>query len=328
MNACMKWRKLFLKLTLTAFAVIPVANADTYPSRMVKIVVPFPPGGGIDVLVRAVGKELSDLWKEPVIIENRAGASTFVGAEAVAKAPPDGYTLLATTDPTFTSNRHLFSKMPYDPDKGFAPVIQMVRGDNLILVHPSVPVPDLKSLVAAAKSKKQSFSFASYGNGTQPQLVFGYLNKREGLDILHVPYKGIAPVMMALAGNEVDLSVASAGVAGEMIKGGRVRPLAVAGTKRLPQYPNVPTTAEQGFPYLKSFIWYGLFAPAGTPQATIAKLNADIAKILKDPKFADQQVTAKGMAVVAGSPQQLADAVKVDSAIIGEMVKAADIKPE
>ncbi|NMM81362.1 hypothetical protein B2J86_10590 [Acidovorax sp. SRB_14] len=316
-------------LCALALAASGVADARTAPYRNkpIRIIVPFPPGGGIDVLVRALGSELSKKWGQPFVVENKAGAATFIGSEFVARAPADGYTLLATTDPTFTSNRHLFKSLPYDPDKGFEPVIQMVKGDNLIFAHPTVPFADLKELVDAAKAG-QKLSFGSYGNGTQPQLVFGYLNKREGIDLLHVPYKGIAPVMMAVASKEVDLSVASAGVSGEMIKGARVRPLAVAGNKRLPQFPEVETTAEQGFPYLKSFIWYGLFAPKGTPPEIVGKLNADIAAILRDETFARQQVTSKGMTVMAGSPKEFAEAIKQDTALVDEMVKAANVKPE
>jgi tripartite-type tricarboxylate transporter receptor subunit TctC len=304
------------------------AQTTAYPNKPIKIIVPFPPGGGIDVLIRAVGKELSDQWKQSVIVDNKAGAATFIGTEGVARSDADGYTLLATTDPTFTSNPHLFKKLPYDATAGFEPIIQMVKGDNIIFAHPSVPVRDLKGLVEIAKSKGTKFSFASYGNGTQPQLVFGYLNEKEKTDLLHIPYKGIAPVMMAVAGHEVDLSVASAGVAGEMIKAQRIRPIAIAGSKRHPMFPEVPTVSEQGFPYLQSFIWYGLFAPAGTPMAVVEKLNAAVAAILKNPKFAQEQVVSKGMTVVAGSPKEFNTAIRQDLDIVGEMVRASKIQPE
>ena len=301
---------------------------ESYPTRAVKFVIPFPPGGGIDVLVRALGKELSIKWRQPVIIENKAGAATFVGAESVARAPNDGYTLLATTDPTFTSNRHLFAKLPYDPDKSFEPVIQMVKGDNIIFVHPTVPANDLKELVGMMRRKDVRLSFGSYGNGTQPHLVFGYLNKRENLDMLHVPYKGIAPVMTAVLAKEVDLSLASAGVAGEMIKSGRLRPIAITGARRHSMFPNVPTSQEQGFGYLRSFIWYGLFAPAGTPESIVTKINRDIASVLKESDFAEKQIFSKGLAVMAGSPREFAEIIREDSALVGEMVKAAEVKPE
>lgn len=328
----MNFKKLSFGTVVCGLALVAAtatkAQTGAYPNKPIRIVVPFPPGGGIDILIRAVGKELSDKWKQPVVIDNRGGAATFIGAQAVARSEPDGYTLLATTDPTFTANRHLFSKLPYDPDKDFEPIIQMVKGDNIIVANPSVPVTNLKDLVAAAKKSGSNLSFASYGNGTQPHLAFGTLNKREGIEILHVPYKGITPVVTAVLAKEVDVSLASAGVMGEMIKSERVRPLAITGTKRMPQFPNVPTTAELGFPYLQSFIWYGVFAPAGTPPAIVTKLNAEIAAILKDPGFAERQILSKGMTPMAGSPKDLANAVREDGATIGEMVKAANIKPE
>lgn len=304
------------------------AQPPAYPTKPIKIIVPFPPGGGIDVLIRAVGKELSEKWKQPVVVDNKPGAATFIGAELVSRSEADGHTLLATTDPTFSSNPHLFKKLPYDAVAGFEPVIQMVKGDNIIFAHPSVPVSDLKGLVESVKSKGTKISYASYGNGTQPHLVLGYLNAKEKIDLMHVPYKGIAPVMMAVAGHEVDLSVASAGVAGEMIKAQRVRPIAVAGAKRHPLFPDVPTAAEQGFPYLQSFIWYGLFAPAGTPAPVVEKLNAAVSSILKNPKFAQEQVLAKGMTVVAGSTKEFSAAIRQDRDIVGEMVKASKIQPE
>lgn len=328
----MQLRFRVMKSALAALVVMSAslagAQQSTYPNKPVRIVVPFPPGGGIDVLVRALGNELSKKWGQPFVVENKAGAATFIGSEFVSRAPADGYTLLATTDPTFTSNRHLFKTLPYDPDRGFEPVIQMVKGDNLIFAHPSLPFSDLKELVDGAKKGGAKLSYGSYGNGTQPQLVFGFLNQREGVDLLHVPYKGIAPVMLAVTSKEVDLSVASAGVAGEMVKGGRVKPLAVAGTSRLPQFPDVKTTVEQGFPYLQSFIWYGLFAPKGTPAEIVEKLNKDIASVLKEEAFAEQQVRAKGLTVMAGSPREFVETIKKDTALVGEMVKAANVKPE
>lgn len=311
-----------------AIGVVTAAVAQSWPSQVVKIVIPFPPGGGIDILVRGIASELSTKWKQPVIIDNRAGASTFIGAEIVARAEPDGYTLFATVDPTFTSNRFLFKSMPYDPDKSFAPIMQLVRGDNFVLANPSVPAKDLKELIALAKKDPKKFTFGSYGNGTHPHLMYEYINKKEGLSLLHVPYKGIAPVMLATVANEVNLSTGSAGVAGEMMRGGKLKALAVAGKQRAPQFPNVPTTAELGYPWLQSFIWYGLFAPAGTPPAIIDRINRDVRAILANPEFAEKQVNSKGLQVIASTPQQLSAAIREDSALIGEMVRAAGVQPE
>lgn len=310
------------------FGVFAPAAGQSFPARRVTIVVPFPPGGGIDILARALAQELSTKWGQPVIVDNKPGASTFVGADAVARAPADGHTLLATTDPTFTANRFLFNQMPYDPDKSFAPVLQLVRGDSLILVNPKLPVKDLKSLVALARKEPGKLAFSSYGNGTQPQLTFAYLNKKENIDLLHVPYKGISPAMMAAISNEVQLSVASAAVAGEMIRSGQLKALAVAGRARLPQFPDVPTAAEQGFPYLRASIWYGLFAPAGTPPQVIEKIGTDVRAVLADPAFIDRFVTSKGLVAIGAGPEALKKAIRDDSAINGEMIRAAGVKAE
>ncbi len=311
-----------------AFGLVFGAAAQTWPSQAVKIVIPFPPGGGIDILVRGIATQLSLKWKQPVIIDNRAGANTFIGAEVVTRAEPDGYTLFATVDPTFTSNRFLFKSMPYDPDKSFSPIMQMVRGDNFLLANPSVPANDLKEMIALAKKDPKKYTFGSFGNGTAAHLMYEYINKKEGLSLLHVPYKGIAAVMLATVANEVNLSIGSAGVAGEMMRAGKLKALAVAGNQRAPQFPNVPTTAELGYPWLQSFIWYGLFAPAGTPPAIIDRINQDVRAILVNPEFAEKQVTSKGLQVIASTPQQLSTAIREDSARIGEMIRAAGIQPE
>ena len=304
------------------------ANPDVYPSKPVKVIVPFAPGGGIDILIRAIGNELSKKWGYPLVVENKPGASTFIGAESAARSEPDGYTLFATVDPTFTANRFLFAKMPYDPDRSFAPIMQMVRGDSLLLANPKLPAADLKELVVLARKQKGKFAYSSFGAGSQPQLTYEYLNTREGLDLLHVPYNGITPAMTAAIAGEVQLGVASAAVAGEMVRGGQLKILAVAGPSRLKQFPDVKTAAEQGFPYLRASIWYGLFAPAGTPPALIAKINADVKAVLENPDFSEKFVTSKGLVVVAGDPVQLSAAIRDDSALIGEMVKAAGVKPE
>lgn len=327
----MKRRIFFAAVGCAMLAAAPGAAAQpggSFPDKPVRVVVPYAPGGGIDILIRAVGKELQAKWGQPVVVDNRAGASGLLGAETVTHAAPDGYTLLASVDPTFTSNRYLYKSLPYDPDRSFEPITMMVRGDNLLLAHPSVPAKDLRELVALARSQPKALSFASYGNGTHPQLVYEYLNKREGIDLLHVPYKGIAPAMLATVAKEVNLSVGSGGVSGEMLRAGRLKALAVAGRNRLPQFPDVPTTAEQGFPYLLSFIWYGLFAPAGTPRAVVEKIQADVAAVLRDKAFAEAQVLSKGLAVVASTPAELSAAIREDSARNAEMIRAAGVQPE
>jgi tripartite-type tricarboxylate transporter receptor subunit TctC len=313
---------------LLALGAMAPSFADQYPSKAVTVIVPFPPGGGIDVMIRAVAAELSAKWGKPVIIENKGGAGTLIGAEAVARATPDGYTLLATIDQTMVANRFLYQKLPYDADKSFLPITLMAESDHMILANPAVPAKDLRELVALAKREKGKLNFGSFGDGSQPVLVYGLLNKREGLDITHVPYRGVSPLMIATVAGEVQLATASASVAGELLKAKRIKALATAGKTRSPQFPDVPTTAEQGYPYLRSSVWYGLFAPAGTPPEIIKKINADVTAILKTPAFAERNGTSKGLQVVASSPKEFSDRIREDVATTGEMVRAANIKPQ
>jgi tripartite-type tricarboxylate transporter receptor subunit TctC len=294
----------------------------------VHIIVPAPAGGGADILMRAMAPELSQRWGKPVIVENKSGAGTIIGAAAVATATPDGHTLLATINPTVTSNRFMYKSLPYDPDKSFAPVSMMIKGDQFLVATSSVPAGDLRELIALAKRDPGKLSYGSNAYGSTPHLIFETLNRREKIDLLHVPYKGIAPVLSALAAKEVQLSVASAFVAGPMIKDGRIKPLAVAANSRSSQFPNVPTAAEQGYPYVQASIWYSLFAPAATPAAIIAKINADVVAVLRDPSFAQKHVTSKGLDVIAGKPHELTDAIKAEVVLTEEMVKAAGVKPE
>jgi tripartite-type tricarboxylate transporter receptor subunit TctC len=317
-----------LIVALLALGLALPALADQFPSKIVTIVVPFPPGGGIDVMVRAIAAELSARWGKPVVIENKGGAGTLIGAEAVARAAPDGYTLLATIDQTLVANRFLYRQLPYDPDKSFAPVSLLVESDHMLLANPALAAKDLRELVALARREKGKLNFGSFGDGSQPVLVYGLLNQREGLDIAHIPYKGVAPLMTATVAGEVQLATASPGVAGALLKANRLKALAIAGKQRSPQFPDVPTTAEQGYPYLRSSVWYGLFAPAGTAPELINKINADVTDILKKPAFAERQATSKGLRVVAGKPADFASRIHEDVATTQEMVRAANIQPQ
>ena len=307
---------------------ISIAAAQQYPVRLVKIIVPFPPGGGIDVLVRAIAVDLTTKWGHPVIIENRAGAGGNIGAEAAAKSPPDGYILMASVNLTFTANPYLYNSLPYDPEHSFAPITLMVQSDQFLLAHPSVPAMDLRELVALARREPGKLTYGSYGRGSQPQLVYEMLNKKDGLDLLHVPYKGIAPLLTALIAGEVLLATGSSGVAGTLLKAGRLKALAIAGNSRSPEFPGVPTTAEIGYPYVQASIWYGLFAPARTPPAIIEKIGTDVRAILTTPAFAERHAKSKGLDVVASTPQDFAAAILQEKTLTRDMIRAAGIQPE
>jgi tripartite-type tricarboxylate transporter receptor subunit TctC len=310
-----------------ALAAAP-AWSQIFPSKPVRIVVPFPPGGGVDVLIRAVAVELSARWGQPVIVDNRAGAGGVIGSDSVAKAAPDGYTLLATINQTVTSNRFLYRSLPYDPDHAFAPISIMVRSDQFLVATPGLQANDLRSLVALAKSGKTNLAYGSFGAGSQPNLLYELLKSEEKLDIVHVPYKGVAPSMTALVGGDIQLSTASAGVAGPFMRAGKIKPLAIAGRRRSSEFPQVPTTAEQGYPDLLASTWYAVLGPAGLDPSLVRRISADIISVLKQPAFAERHATSKGLDLVAGGPTELSAAIEQDLAITSAMVKAAKIQPE
>src|SRR2546426_6219249 len=319
--------KTLLAAALLALGVAASAAAQTFPARVVRVIVPFPPGGGIDILMRPLAPELTTKWGQPVIVENRAGAGSNIGAEAVAKSAPDGHTLLATVNQTFTSNRFLYKSLPYDPERSFAPITLILQSDHFLLAHPSLPAKDVRELVALTKRQPGKLNYGSFGNGSQPHLIYEMLNKREGLDLLHVPYKGISPNITALIAGEVQLATGSAAVASELLKSGRVKALAIAGKRRAGQFPNVPTTAEEGYPHLLASIWYGLFAPAGTPPAIVEKIGNDVRAILKTPAFTEKHITGRGLDLVASSAGELAATIKEETAAVGEMIRAAGAQP-
>jgi tripartite-type tricarboxylate transporter receptor subunit TctC len=304
------------------------ALAQSYPSRPVRIVIPFPPGGGIDVLVRAVSERLAARWGQAVIVDNRPGAGSLIGAEAVAHAAPDGYTLMATVNQTFTANRFLYKSLPYDPDRSFAPITLMLQSDHFLLAHPAVPAKNLRELVALAAKPEAKLNYGSFGSGSQPQLVYEGLNQKEKLQLVHIPYKGIAPLLQALTGGEVQLTTGSAGVAGPLLKAGRIKALAIAGKRRSPQFPDVPTTAEQGQPQLLASIWYGLFAPAGTPSDIVERIGSDVREILSQPAFAEQHARSKGLDVVGSTAQEVTATIRDETQAVGALIRAAGVQPE
>jgi tripartite-type tricarboxylate transporter receptor subunit TctC len=324
-----KWSRLLLYLiglSLQA-CVATSSNAQNYPSHLVKFIVPFPPGGGVDLVIRAAARELSTMWGTPVIIENRAGAGGVLGTEAVFRAPNDGYTLLATVNQTITAAPFLYKSLRYDPSQ-LTPVTLMVQSDNFLLAHPSVPANTLRELIDLSKKEPEKWTYGSFGRGSQPQLIYEYLNAKEGLHLRHVPYNGIAPLLIAGISGEVSLTAGSAGVAGEYLKSGMLKALAIAGKKRSAQFPDVPTTQEAGFDYLQSSIWYAVFAPPNTPRDIVDKIATDLRTVLNRPDFVAQQITSKGLDAVASTPEQLAETVRADTSSLKIMIEAAGIQPE
>ncbi len=304
------------------------AAAQAYPSKPVTVIVPFAPGGGIDVLMRAMGVKLSQRWNQSVVVENKTGAGSLIGAAYVARAPADGYTLLATVNQTMVGNRFLYKSLPYDIDRSFAPITMMVKADQVIVANAQLPAKSLKDIVALAKAKPGTINYGSYGNGSQPHLLFSVIDENEKIKLTHIPYNGITPNLTAVAAGDVQLGSASAGVVLPFIQTGKVKPIAVAGDARVSQFPDVPTTTEQGFPYAKISIWYGLFAPAGTPAAVVDEIRKAVQAVLADPGFVEEQVAARGLSVVAGDGSQLRDTIQEETRTTGAMIKAAGVVAE
>lgn len=310
------------------FGLGPGAQAQNYPNRPIRIVVPYPAGGGLDLIARAIGNQLTQRWGQPVIAENRPGSGTIVAAEGVARSAPDGYTLMLTTDATLTINPHLYAKLPYDPVKDFAPVTQLVLLNQLLLANTGVPANTLRELIAYARANPGKLNYASYGAGSQPHLAMEMLKNQAGIDIVHVPYKGIPQAVPAAIAGEVQLTFSGAASSIAHIKGGRLRALAIGGRTRLSLLPDVPTFAESGYPEIPSNAWFGLFAPTGTPRDIVIKLHGEITRMLREPEFNQKEVVAKGYELVASTPEEFTAFLAADSARNERAVKISGAKVE
>jgi tripartite-type tricarboxylate transporter receptor subunit TctC len=256
------------------------ARAETYPSRPVRIVVPYPPGASNDIIARLLAQKLADRLGQPFVVENRAGASGNIGAEAVANADPDGYTLMITAPPPLTTNLALYRKLPYDPVKAFAPIALLATVPIVLVVNPSLPVKNVSELVALAKAKPGTLDFGSAGIGSTNHLSGELFKSMTGIDIVHVPYKGDAPAMSDLVGGHIPMMFDNMPAALAQIQGKAIRAIAVAGAKRAAALPDVPTVAESGVPGFEAFSWFGLVAPAKTPASVLQTLQGAVTSIL------------------------------------------------
>ena len=308
-----------------AFVALPVHAADDdYPSRPVRIVVPFAPGGSTDVVARILADKLGTELKQSFIVDNRPGAGGNIGADAVAKAAPDGYTLLMGTTGVLAINGHLYKSMSYDPDRDFAPVSYTSLITNILVVNPGVAARTVPELVDLAKGKPGSLTFASSGSGSSTHLSGELFKSLAGVDILHVPYKGSSQALIDVMSGQVTMLFDNAPSSIPFIQQGKLRAVAVTSTKRLPNLPDIPTIAESGVAGYESLSWSGIVAPAATPRAVIARLNAAIERVLAmdDVK---QKFAAMGVEPVGGTPDAFARHVRAESEKWGKLVKSASI---
>jgi tripartite-type tricarboxylate transporter receptor subunit TctC len=302
--------------------------AGAWPTKPVRIVVAYPAGGGIDVMARQIAEKLTPAWGQPVIVENKPGANTILATDSVAKSAADGHTILMTTDATFSINPHLYSKLPFDTQRDFVPVTMLVLLQQLLVAHPSLPANSLSELVALAKSKPGTINYASYGSGSQPHLSGEMLKNKAGIDLVHVPYKGISLAVPAVMAGEVQLTFAGIATSMPQLKAGRIKPIAIGGPQRSPLLPQVPTFTELGYPEVETHAWFGLFLPAGSPPDAVARIHADTKKILEDPEFRQKQLIDKGYDVIGSSPAEFAAYIRKDSESRGRAVKISGAKAE
>jgi tripartite-type tricarboxylate transporter receptor subunit TctC len=312
-------------LTFLALAIAPFAHAqDDYPNRTVRIIVPFAPGGSTDVVARILADKLGTELKQSFVVENRAGAGGNIGADVVAKASPDGYTLLMGTTGVLAINKYLYKEMSFDPERDLVPVSYTSLITNILVVNPQVPAKTVTELVALARAKPGALTFASSGSGSSTHLSAELFKSMAGVDILHVPYKGSSQAITDLMGGQVTMLFDNAPSSIPFVEQGKLRALAVTSTKRLPNLPDVPTLDEAGVKGYESLSWSGIMAPAGTPKRVIDKLNAAIDKILRDPDV-KQRFASLGVDPVGGPPEAFSRHIRAESEKWARVVKTANI---
>ena len=295
------------------------AAAQDYPSKPIRFVVPTPPGGFLDILARLIGQKLSESWGQPVVVENRTGGGITIGSNAVAKAAPDGYTVLVIP-PDFAVSPSLYAKLPYDTLQDFAPVTLVAWGPSVLVVHPSVPVNSVKELIAFAKSKPGQLDYASAGNGSGGHLAMELFKTMAGVDLVHVPYRGLGPAVIDLAGGKVSVMFAQLAAVRRYIDAGKLRALGVAGKQRSQAMPDLPTVAESGLVGFDVNPWFGIVAPGGTPKDVVAKLSAEIGKITRLPEV-KEKLSPLGAELAANTPEEFAAFISSEIAKWAKVVK-------
>jgi tripartite-type tricarboxylate transporter receptor subunit TctC len=327
-----RWIRPLSSIALVAlvFAPLPVISATApsdYPVRNIRMVVPFAPGGPIEVVGRLIGQRLADVWGHAIVVDNRPGASGLIGADVVAKSPRDGYTLLITAQ-SQTINPSMYKRLPYDTVRDFAPITQVARGYGLVLIgRRTAPFNSVKELIALAKAQPGKFTFGSSGVGNSTYLAPALMMSLAGIELLHVPYKGIALATNDVIGGQIDMAFVSAVLAAPLVKSGRVRGLGIGGSQRLPSLPEMPTLQEEGLAEFDLTSWYGMWFPSGTPRDRILRMHAEIARIQATPEM-KQRFEDIGLIALATHPDEFGKFVEQQIAYYARVAKQARVEPQ
>jgi tripartite-type tricarboxylate transporter receptor subunit TctC len=313
-------------LALAAMMLACGATAQNYPNRPIRVVVVSTPGGSVDTMARTIGPKLAEKWGQQVIVDNRPGVGGAIAAEIVARSAPDGYTLIMGTVASFATNVSLRRKLPYDPVRDFVPISLVATQNLMLLVHPSVPAKSVKELVALAKKQPEALSFASAGNGTGGHLSGELFKMLAGVQLLHVPYKGVAPAIIDVVSGQVTMTFASILSSLPQVKAGKLRALAVTGSQRSPAAPQLPTMVEAGVKAYESATWYGLLAPAATPPDIVSKLNTEVVAILKNPEMHDR-LSKEGADPVGNTSAEFGRFIQSEIDKWRKVIQAAGIQP-
>ena len=319
-------RVLARALALLAVAVAGTAAAQGYPNKAIRVIVPYPPGGGTDVIARILQEPLAAELGQPIIIDNRGGAAGNLGTDLAAKATADGYTILFTLS-SHTINPKLYDKLPFDVERDFAPITLATLVPQILVANPSLPANNMKELIALARKKPGSLSYGSAGIGASGHLAGELLNSAEGIDIVHVPYKGGAPALADLVAGRIQVMFLSISLSAPQVKQGRIKVLALTGKAHSEKLPGVTTTAEQGFPDVQALLFSSLLAPAGTPDAIIRRMNAEVVKALKTPEV-EKRLDDLGAVPSPTSPEQFAAILKRDGEVWGKLIRDKNIRAD
>ena len=320
-------KQLFAALALSISMTSLSLCAQTYPTKSVRLILPYAPGSAVDVLGRHYAQKMSEQWKQLVVVDNRTGANGIIGMEAIARAVADGYTFGMGNVATLAINPHLYLKLPYDPLKDYAPVSLTAEINNCLAVHPSVPANNVKELIALARARPGQLIYGSGGVGSAQHIPMEMLKSMTGINILHVPYKGLAAAFNDVLAGQIPMMVPSLATALPHAKGGKLRILATTGGKRIAATPDIPSVAESGVPGYDFDSWTGVLLPAGTSADIVNRMNAEVLRVTRLPETKDR-LSALGFALIGSTPAEFAEYIRVNIGRIGKVVQAAGIKPE